>query len=309
MLETLPKLENTGEVEIGAFRVARLALGAMRLLASDTATAECFADPVNPEANRALVKAAVERCGIGYIDFARGYGARPGAGERWFREWMEPYPEDLLWASKVGYERDQSGGWLLNLSPDFLRREIELSLEVLGSPLPLCYLTADSTQDVTVLNRPPSVVDSFRPLLESYERGELSHLGVANVTAAELRQLVEIAPIAVVQNKFTVASLARPESREVLEICRELGIPFVAWGVFQSDDHTPWAPGADLVQAARELSMTPQELSIAVLLQAASNLVVLTGASRPTSLASSIKAANQKVPAEILQRFTAPWKE
>jgi pyridoxine 4-dehydrogenase len=305
--ENLPRLENTGEVCIGEYRFQRLALGAMRLLSSDAEfegrTVECFADPKDPEANCALIHAAVRECGIGYIDFARGYGARPGAGERWFRRWMEPYPEDVLWATKVGYERDAQGGWILNLAPEFMRREIELSLELLGRPIPLCYLTAGSTQDVTIRHRQASVMESFQPLLDSHERGELLHLGVANVTADELKQLLDVAPISVVQNKFTVASLAQPAQREVLELCRSRGIPFVAWGVFQSDDESPWSPGADLVETAKELSISPQEASIALLLHASPNLVVLTGVSRPQSLASSVRAANLAIPAEILSRF------
>ncbi len=304
MRESLPKLENAaGEVAIGTFRFPRLALGAMRLLASDTPSAECFADPIDPETNRALMRAAVSEAGIRYIDFARGYGATPDSGEGWFREWMSPYPEDLLWATKIGYQRDDKGSWHLNLDPEFLREEISKSLDILGSPLLLCYLTAGSTRDVTVHNRPSRIAESFRPLLQAYERGEVQHLGVANVTASELSQLLEFAPLSVVQNKFTVASLSEPAQRDVLDLCLERHLPFVAWGVFSSDDDGPWIPSATLVQTAQELEVSPQDLSISVLLQAAPNLVVLTGASRHASLAASIRAANRRLPHQISERF------
>lgn len=306
--ESLPKLESTDDITIGKYRFGRLALGAMRLLSTnaevDGREVECFAPPKDPEANCALIRSAVQECGIGYVDFARGYGARPGDGERLFREWFDPFLQDVLWATKVGYDRDDQGGWVLNLCPEFLQREIELSLEPLGSPIPLCYLTASSTDDVTIRNRQASVVDSFQPLLESHQRGELLHLGVANVKAEELRQLLDVAPISIVQNKFTVASLALPEQREVLDLCRERGIPFVGWGLFQSNDESPWVPGADLLEAAGELSMTPQEASIAILLNASPNFVALSGVTRRQSLSSSVRAANQKVPAEILSRFS-----
>ena len=305
--ENLPRLNDTGVLCLGEYRFERLALGAMRLLSTnaekDGRSIECYADPVDPEANCALMRAAVSECGIGYVDFARGYGARPGAGERWFMKWMEPYLKEILWATKVGYDRDAEGGWVLDLDPDFLRREIELSVELLGKPIPLLYLTASSTDDVTIRHRQKSVVDSFRPLLECYERGEATHLGVANVTAQELQQLLDVAPIGMVQNKFTVASLAQPEQRAVLDLCRAKNIPFVAWGIFQSDDDGPWIPGEALVEAAREMSVTPQEASIAILLNYDPNFVVLTGVSRPKSLASSVRAANMKVPVEILNRF------
>lgn len=307
MAEILPKLAQTGALKLGKYSFQRLALGAMRLLSSnaqvDGRSIECYADPKDPEANRSLIHAAIQECGIGYVDFARGYGARPGDGERWFMEWMAPFLDDVLWATKVGYTRDSEGGWVLNLCPKFLTDEIQLSLKELVSPIPLCYLTAGSTDDVTILNRQANTPESFKPLLDSHARGEISHLGVANVTATDLKQLLDMAPIAIVQNKFTVASLASPDQREVLEICRSQNIPFVAWGLFQSDDESPWVPGPDLLQAAQELSMSPQEASIAILLSASPNFVALTGVTRRQSLSSSVRAANQTVPTEILERF------
>jgi pyridoxine 4-dehydrogenase len=303
----LPQLGDTGTVQVGDYRFKRLGLGAMRLLSSnlerDGKTIECFAEPVDPDANREMMQAAVNECGIGYIDFARGYGAWPGAGESFFRQWMSPYPEDLLWATKVGYDRDTEGSWVLNLSPETIRRDVRLSVEELGAPLPLLYLMAGSTKDVTIRNRQQHVTDSFRPLLDAYNRGEVKHLGIANVSASELKTLMDFAPISVVQNKFTVASLADAGQREVLDLCRQHNIPFVAWGIFQSDDFEDWKPEPNLIQAAQELSATVQDASIAILLQAAPHLVALTGASRRKSLTSSVLAANLPVPPEILKRF------
>lgn len=303
----MPALGDTGFVSIGDYRFKRLALGAMRLLSSNVEREgqliECFAGPKDPQANREVMQAAVSECGIGYIDFARGYGSWPGQAESLYREWMTPYDPNILFATKVGYDRDPDGIWLLDLDPAFIARDTALSIEELGAPVPLLYLTANSTKDVTVRNRPVRVTDSFRPLLQAYERGEIKNLGVANVTLTELQQLLDVAPIAAVQNKFTVASLADPEQRAILELCRQKGIPFVVWGIFQSDDFDEWVPGQDLIAAARDLSVTVQEASIAILLAAAPNLVALTGASRRPSLTSSVRAANLPVPAEILQRF------
>lgn len=307
MADTLPELDDTGQLTIGKYQFQRLGLGAMRLLSSnaerDDRSIECFADPKNPEANRDLMQAAVRECGIGYVDFARGYGARPGAGEALFKEWMAPYWDEVLWATKVGYERGPEGEWILNLDPGFLKREIELTLEDLGKPIPMLYLAANSTPDVDIRNRQPSVLDSFRPVLESHQRGEATHIAVANVNASELEQLLDFAPISMVQNKFTVASLSNPERLAVLELCEKAKIPFVAWGVFQSEDDDPWVPGEDLVKTARELSMTPQEASIAILLSSSPNFVALTGVTRRVSLSSSVRAANRKIPQEIVRRF------
>lgn len=303
----LPVLGDVGQAQVGRYRFPRLALGAMRLLASDAKqdgqTLECFADPLDPQASRTLMRAAVEHCGIGYVDFARGYGARPDAGESYFREWMWPYPEHLLWATKVGYQRDQHGSWILNLCPNFIEEQIQATLKVLGQPIPLLYLVAGSTNDVIVRNQQPRIAQSFEPLIRAQAEGWIENLAVANVSVGQLKELSQVARIAAVQNKFTVASLGQPEKRHVLELCGQMQIPFVAWGMFQSDDQSEWVPPGHLVQAAQELSMSIQEASIAILLQAAPNLVALTGASRPQSLASSIRAANRKIPSNIVARF------
>jgi len=89
----------------------------------------------------------------------------------------------------------------------------------------------------------------------------------------------------------------------VLDLCRRQDIPFVAWGIFQSDGFEAWEPDAKLKAAAAELNVTLQEASIALLLQAAPNLVVLTGASRRKSLESSVKAAQLSIPPDMLQRY------
>lgn len=304
----MDSVRDTGRVQIGEYRVERLALGAMRLVSSsfdrDGRHYESFGLPEDPEANRSVMRAAVEECGIRYVDFARGYGPTPGSGESYFRAWMAPYPPDLLWATKVGYERDAEGGWALNLAPDALARDIAASRAELGATIPLLYLVVGSTSDVVVKHRPARLADAFAPLVEAQKRGDAKHLGVANVTAAELSELAAVAPIAAVQNKFTVASLADPAQRAVIDLCRQKGIAFVAWGIFQNDGPEAWQPGPELSSAAAELGVSPQEASIAILLHAQPHLVALTGASRRKSLESSVRAANLAVPARMLARFS-----
>ena len=295
-------------LHIGNYAFDRLALGAMRLLSANLARdgheVESFAMPADPEANRECLRAAVNDMGIGYVDFARGYGPWAGAGESLFREWMAPYPAGLLWATKVGYQRTPEGGWVLDLSPESIARDVAESRRELGAPIPLLYLVVNSTSDVAVRNRPARLADAFAPLVEAQRRGDVQHLGVANVTAAELAELTAVAPVAAVQNKLTVASLSDPAQRAVLDACRRAGIPFVAWGIFQADGPEAWQPGPVLEEAARELGVTPQEASIAILLAAAPNLVVLSGASRRRSLESSVRAAHLSVPPALLARFT-----
>jgi pyridoxine 4-dehydrogenase len=249
------------------------------------------------------MRTAVEQCGIGYVDFARGYGPWAGAGEAVFRDWWHPYPTELLFATKVGYERPDAGGWAINLAPETIARDVAASVSQLGCPIPLVYLVVRSTPDVVVRNRPARLIDSLSPLLESQQRGEIQHIGLANVTLAELEEISTRAGIAAVQNKFTVHSLQDPGRRAVLEHCTRHGVPFVAWGIFQNDGPEPWEPGPELKRTAAELAVTPQELSIALLLHSSSHLVALTGSGTTRSLFSSVRGANLTLSPACLTRF------
>lgn len=295
----------TDRAAVGSYRVRRLALGAMRLLSAsfdrDGRHYESWGHPEDPQENRRVVRAAVSDLGIEYVDFARGYGPHPDAGEGYFRDWMSPYPAELLWATKVGYHRDAEGGWIVDLAPESIDREVRASRALLGAPVPLMYLVAGSTSDVTIVNRPARLADALAPLVDAQRRGDVRHIGVANVTAGELARLD--APIAAVQNKFTVASLGEDGPRAVLDLCRARAIAFVAWGIFQNDGPEPWRPSAELALAAGRLGVTPQEASIAILLHAAPHLIALTGASRRRSLESSVRAAALTVPPEIVAAF------
>ena len=65
--------------------------------------------------------------GVNHIDTSDFYG--PHVTNQLIREALHPYPEQLTLVTKIGAWRDDSGAWILERSPAFLRRSVEENLE------------------------------------------------------------------------------------------------------------------------------------------------------------------------------------
>ena len=304
---TAPVLKTDGTVKIGSHQVQRLALGCMRLVSKggliDGAPASAFGLPHSPESNRHALLNAVHVCGIQYLDASRGYGPWPGAGERLLCEWVAPRPANVVVASKVGYAREPSGGWVVDLDPGYITREIQASHKQFGGRIPLLYLVVRSTPTTPVVNRPKELARSLEPLAKAQRDGLVENIGVANVTAEELDVLRQAAPISIVQNRFALASLTNPSERAVLEGCGAAGIPFVAWGLFGEGvlPRPELPPGLEGVAA--EHDVTAEELTIALLLAVAPHVMVLPGPGRRETIYSRLRAANLRLDPAVVDQF------
>ena len=302
-----PRLRDIGTVKIGGYELPRLGLGCMRLLSShglvDGVAQTALGVPYSPEAARHALLTAIDVGGVGYVDVARGYGPWPGWGERLLLEWTRGASRAVLVASKVGYRRETSGAWLVDLDPAFIAAEVAASVRQFGGRVPLLYLVVKSTATTPVLNRPARLADAWAPLLEAKRQGLVEHIGVANVSVEELDELHAAGAVDVVQNPFTVASLQQPDDRAVLERCGALGIPFVAWGLFAEGART--APPQAFVDVAAAVGATPEQLIIRALLAVAPHLVALPGPARRATIYSCIEGANLAVDDDVLRQLLA----
>ncbi|MDP2342793.1 MAG: aldo/keto reductase [Deltaproteobacteria bacterium] len=304
-----PRLGDIGTVKIGAYEFARMGLGCMRLLSShglvDGVPQTAIGIPYSPEAARHALLTAIDVGGVGYVDVARGYGPWPGWGERLLVEWTRGASAKVLVASKVGYRREVSGSWLVDLDPAFIAAEIAASVRQFGGRVPLLYLVVKSTATTPVVNRPARLADAWAPLVEAQRQGLVEHIGVANVSVAELDELNAAgageARVDVVQNPFTITSLHDPAQRAVLDRCGALGIPFVAWGLFAEGARTE--PTKAFVDVAAALGATPEQLIIRALLGAAPHLVALPGPARRATIYSCIQGANLDVDDDTLRKL------
>ncbi len=163
-----------------------------------------------------LMDAAWER-GVRRFDTASSYGG--GRSERTIGAWVRARrPEGLALTSKVFHpvhEQDDGG-----LAPARIRRVLRESLERL----------AVERIDVYLIHEPDPatpLADTLAVLGELVGEGLIGAIGVSNVDAAYLAEAVELAPIAVVQNEYSL--LVRDDERDVLPFCTEHDIEFQAF--------------------------------------------------------------------------------
>ncbi|MFL6014815.1 MAG: aldo/keto reductase [Gaiellaceae bacterium] len=158
-----------------------------------------------------VVHAALDS-GVTHIDTANIYGG--GESERFIGEALEGRRGDAFLATKFGMGEGGNG------SPEYVREALEASL---GS------LRTDYV-DLLYYHRPDGVTpiaETLGAMHELVEEGKVRHLGVSNMDAAQLREGAAAAPVAVVQNRYSL--LERGAEEEVLPACAELGIGFVPY--------------------------------------------------------------------------------
>lgn len=170
-------------------------------------------DPAN--AVRVL-RRAVE-LGVTLIDTADAYG--PFWADHYIREALHPYPADLVIATKVGFTRQGPDRWMELGLPIYLRHAVEINLTHLGlERIDLLQLHRIGPQ--------ASLEDQVGELADLQREGKIRHIGLSEVTVAELEAARAVAPIVSVQNRY---NLVDRQSEDVLEYCENQGIAFIPW--------------------------------------------------------------------------------
>ena len=155
--------------------------------------------------------------GVDLIDTADSYG--PEVSERLIFEALHPYPDGLVIATKAGLTRQGPGVWTPVGRPEYLRQQCELSLRRLGL----------ERIDLFQLHRiDPKVPadEQFGLLADLVSEGKVKHVGLSQVSVAELEAARRVVPVVSVQNLF---NLTDRTSDDVLAHCEAEGIGFIPW--------------------------------------------------------------------------------
>jgi aryl-alcohol dehydrogenase-like predicted oxidoreductase len=234
-----------------------------------------FGPPRDPDAARAVLREAVPR-GVNHIDTSDFYG--PFVVNEIVREALHPYPADLRIVTKVGCRRGDDGAWNLDTSPDELVREVHENLDRLGlEALDVVNLRVSDDHSA-------SLGEAFRTLAALREQGLIRHLGVSNVSPAQLAEAREIAPVVCVQNHYNLVH--RGDDPLVDALARE-GIPYVPY--FPLGGFTPLQSAA-LEAVARRLETTPMEVALAWLLARSPNTLLIPGTTSVAHLEQNLEA-------------------
>jgi pyridoxine 4-dehydrogenase len=254
----------------GDLQVQRLGFGAMRITGEGI-----WGPPDDPEGARRLLRRVVE-LGIDLIDTADSYG--PEVSELLIAEALHPYPDGLVIATKGGLRRTGPGQWPRDARPERLRECCAASLR---------RLKLDRI-DLYQLHSPDPQVpyeDSVGALKELQEEGKIRHIGISNVSVAELEQARAIVEVATVQNRY---NLTDRRSEDVLAACEQLGIGFIPW--FPLATGKLAEPGGPLDTIARSHDATPAQIALAWLLARSPVMLPIPGTSSIEHLEENVAA-------------------
>ena len=127
----------------------------------------------------------------------------------------------------------------------------------------------------------------------------IRHIGVSNVTPAQIAEARRIVPIVCVQNHYNLAH--RADDALIADLARDgiAWVPFFPLGGF-----SPLQSGT-LSEAASRLHATPMQVALAWLLQRSPNILVIPGTSSLDHLRENLKAATLQIPAKVLADLDA----
>lgn len=287
MTITTRPVDGAGTQAIGGDLVVnRLGFGAARI----TGAGAWGEPPSRQEAVRVL-RQAVD-LGVNLIDTADAYG--PYVSEELIRAALHPY-DGLVIATKGGRVRSGPGpaGWADVGNPAYLRQCVEMSLRRLGL----------DTIDLYQLHRiDPAVplADQIGTLADLRAQGKIRHIGLSEVSVAQIEAAREIVEVVSVQNEYNVADR---HDEDVLGYCERESLGFLAWAPVGTGGLA--RPGGPLEQFSAEAGATPAQLALAWLLRHSPVLLPIPGTGSLTHLVENCAAATFQLSDEQYARLTA----
>lgn len=255
----------------GDLTVHRLGFGAMRITGPGI-----WGQPKDPDQARAVLRRAVE-LNVNLIDTADSYG--PEVSEDLIAETLAPYPNGLIIATKGGLTRQGPDTWTPVGRAEYLRQCVEMSLR---------RLRVDRI-DLYQLHRiDPKVPaeESLGVLKEMQDEGKIRHIGLSEVSVAEIEHAKTIVDVVSVQNLY---NLSNRQSEEVLTYCEQNNIGFIPWFPVASGDLA--RPGGPLDEAAKRHDATVAQLALAWLLKRSPVMLPIPGTSSVVHLEENVAAA------------------
>ena len=263
----------------GDMPVNRLGFGAMRITGPGI-----WGEPNDRPNALAVLRRAVD-LGVDLIDTADSYG--PNVSEELIAEALHPYPAGLVIATKGGHTRGGPDKWTPNAQPQHLKDALEGSLQ---------RLRLDCI-DLYQLHRPDPQTpfeDSVSAIAEMQRAGNIRHVGLSNVTVAQIESARKIVPIVSVQNRFNNATrgttvfngVTDDETLAVVDYCSEHGIAFLPWG--------PLAAGKlsseRIAAVARTHNVASNQIALAWLLHRSPTMIVIPGTASLAHLQENVAA-------------------
>ncbi|RUY34765.1 oxidoreductase, partial [Mesorhizobium sp. M7A.F.Ca.CA.001.13.2.1] len=227
------------------------------------------------------------------VDTSDFYG--PHVTNRLIREALAPYPQDLVIVTKIGARRGADGSWLPAFSAEALTQAVHDNLSNLG----LEVLDVVNLRIMFDTHGPAegSIEAPLTVLAELQQQGLVRHIGLSNVTPAQIAQGRGIAEIVCVQNQYNLAH--RGDDALIDDLARD-GIAYVPF--FPLGGFNP-LQSSTLSEIAARLGATPMQVALAWLLRRAPNILLIPGTSSVGHLRENLAAAELELPQDALSEL------
>ena len=285
----MPTLHNKGHRQdtytLGTKSVRRMGYGAMQLAGPGV-----FGPPRDRDAALAVLREAVAN-GVNHIDTSDFYG--PHVTNQIIREALSPYPDDLVLVTKIGARRGEDASWIRADGAADLESAVEDNLRNLG----LDVLEVVNMRIMFGVHGPEegSIAEPLSALIKLQQRGLVRHIGLSNVTPAQVQEGRGLCDIVCVQNQY---NLAHRHDDALIDALARDGIAYVPY--FPLGGFSP-LQSATLTEVAQRVGATPMQVAIAWLLQRAPNILVIPGTSSVAHLRENLAAATLVLPAAEIQ--------
>ena len=265
-----PTAAAAGTISIGGdLTVNRVGFGAMRVTGEGI-----WGQPPDRERAKEALRTVLE-LGVNFIDTADSYG--PNVSEELIAEALNPYPSDLVIATKGGLIRPGPGRWEPDGRPEHLREACEGSLRRLKlDQIPLYQL-----------HRPDPKVpfaESIGALIALRDEGKIRHIGVSNVSEDQVLEAQKLTPVVSVQNRY---NLKDRSSESMVDLCEQEDIVFLPWAPIQEAEHL-----VPVLTAAERHHVTPRQIALAWLLSRSPQILPIPGSGSPEHVTDNIVAAS-----------------
>ncbi len=279
--------DKSGVYKLGDRVVKRLGYGAMQLAGPGV-----FGPPRDRDAALAVLRAAVAN-GVNHIDTSDFYG--PHVTNRLIREALAPYPDDLVIVTKIGARRGADGSWHAAFSREEIAQAVHDNLRNLG----LDVLDVVNLRAMFDVHGPAegSIEAPLAVLAELRERGLVRHIGLSNVTPAQIAEGQRICEIVCVQNHYNLAH--RTDDSLIDDLAGE-GVAYVPY--FPLGGFTP-LQSSILSDVAARLGATPMQAALAWLLRRAPNILLIPGTSSVWHLQENLAAAECPLPDDAVEEL------
>src|SRR3984893_16176612 len=269
----------------GDLLVNRLGFGAMRLTGEGI-----WGWPPDRENAKKVLRSAVE-LGVNFIDTADAYG--PETNELLIAEALYPYPKGLVIATKGGQTRPGPGQWRQDGRPEYLAQAVDKSLKRLK-------LERIDLWQLHRIDRKVPVEESLGAIKKAQDAGKIRHVGLSEVTVAEIEQAKKVMSIVSIQNRYNITDRA---SEAALNYCEKEKMGFIPWAPIGGGGSRSLSKSANQLEAeAKRHNVSVVQLALAWLLQKSPVMLPIPGT-------ANIAHLEENMAAEKLQLSTDDWKK